>query len=498
MEVDDDSAHSEFSVPRAETPQVTGNLPLRPAHFNLAPPAAGATLLDTTIERMQRIVNREMDRLFAGEIDTLDPQTERLVDRLVSLESRRSTTPSASSGALSVISEALSSSKKPARLSISAADVKQLPRLTGAADVDVLSVLSQFRLVCSFRVKASVPVSTPLEELESLSDRAAFEHVSLICDGPILQLYQQIIEGSINWHAPQLSPSMSDSPGSHKAPQNWKELKTALLDCLMPANSVEESALRLSTFSMDRGESVASFALRFQSEVARYLASVERMSGPTNPFDALTVVLFRNGLVPDIKLLASQEQPPKTMQEAVSQARRLEASNLTGLNPGRADAYASALSFTHVPNRSAIAQQYDSIGLRDKSGLVGSGSTSGSGAGSRGNTGSSSGSGAAANANSGRGGGRSGNGGRGGGGNANANAGRGNRHTAPRPRCTYARCKKPLGHTYETCYQRQREEKDGGSGSGGGGGGGDGGGGGGGGNGGGNKRAKKSNNSGNN
>lgn len=61
-----------------------------------------------------------------------------------------------------------------------------------------------------------------------------------------------------------LSPSMSDSPGSHKAPQNWKELKTALLDCLLPANSVEESALRLSTFSMDRGESVASFALRFQ------------------------------------------------------------------------------------------------------------------------------------------------------------------------------------------------------------------------------------------
>eukprot|EP00903_Cladosiphon_okamuranus_P005743 g5699.t1 len=278
----------------------------------------------------------------------------------------------------------------------------------------------------------------------------------------------------------------------------------------MPAKCVEESALRLATFSMDRAESVASFALRFQSEVARYLSCVQRMSGG-NPFHALTIVLFRNGLVPDIKLLASQEQPPKTMREALSQARRLEASNLIGLNPGRAYAHASALSFTHVPNRSAITQQYESIPLRAVSGRVTGDSDageSGSRAGSSGNAGSGSGSGASANAasephqgnggvrsgngsgRSGNGGGRSGNGGRGG-----AHANRANRTPGPRPRCTYSRCRKPLGHTYETCYQRQREEGDGGSGGGGGGGGG-GGSGGHRGNGD-NKRAKR-NNSGNN
>eukprot|EP00903_Cladosiphon_okamuranus_P010229 g9688.t1 len=299
-------------------------------------------------------------------------------------------------------------------------------------------------------------------------------------------LYQQIIEGSVNWHAPQLSPTMSASPsaspGSHKAPQNWNEVKTALLDCLMPANSVEESALPLATFSMDRAESVASFALRFQSEVARYLSCVQRMSGG-NPFDALTVDLSLNGLVPDIKLLASQERPPKTTQEAVSQARRLEASNLTGLNPGRAYAHASAMSVTHVPNRSAIAQQYESIPLRDVSGRVTGDFDAGeseSRAGSSGNTGPGSGLGAPANAaseprqgnggvRSGNGGGRSGNGGgrSGNGGRGGAHANRANRTPGPRPRCTYSRCRKPLGHTYETCYQRQREEGDGGSGGGG-------------------------------
>eukprot|EP00903_Cladosiphon_okamuranus_P021645 g19899.t1 len=495
-----------------ESPATTGKIPHRPARLNMAPPEAGKSALDPTIQKMQKVVNCWLDKLFAGTIDTLPPHVDRLIDRLVSL---RKTDSSPSSSALSFLSEVLSSSKKPARVSISAADVKQLPRLTGAADVDVLSVLSQFTLVCSFRVKAAVPTSTPAAELESLSDQAAFERVSLICDGPILQLYQQIIEGSINWHAPQLSPTMSASPsaspGSHKAPQNWNELKPALLDCLMPANSVEESALRLATFSMDRAESVASFALRFQSEVARYLSSFQRMSGG-NPFDALTVVLFRNGLVPVIKLLASQEQPPKTMQEAVSQARRLEASNLTGLNPGRAYAHASALSFTHVPNRSAIDQQYESIPLRAVSVTGDSGAgESGSRAGSSGNAGSGSGSGASANAaseprqgnggvrygngggRSGNGGGRSGNGGRGG---AHANCA--NRTPGPRPRCTHSRCRKPLGHSYETCYQRQREEGDGGSGGGGGGGGGVGGGGSGGHRGNGDNKRAKRNNSGNN
>ena len=65
-------------------------------------------------------------------------------------------------------------------MSISAADVKNLPRLTGDAAVDAISVLSRFSLVCSSRVKALIPASTTPAGLERLSDQALFEHVSLI------------------------------------------------------------------------------------------------------------------------------------------------------------------------------------------------------------------------------------------------------------------------------------------------------------------------------
>ncbi|CAB1105598.1 unnamed protein product [Ectocarpus sp. CCAP 1310/34] len=112
---------------------------------------------------------------------------------------------------------------------------------------------------------------------------------------------------------------------------------------------------------------------------------------------------------------------------------------------------------------------YNAIQLRNAAGIVPARrSDSGSGSGSGGGSVS---------------GGRSGSGGRGGG-NSNRNRrSKGKTPAAPRPRCTYSKCKKPLGHTFETCFQRQRDERDEDSGNGGSSGGGSGGGGGG-------KRAK--------
>ena len=73
---------SEFSVPAATptVPRVAGN------HSNLLPLSAGASALDNTINRMQDIVNAALDCLFAGEIETLPPHVESLIDRLVSLK----------------------------------------------------------------------------------------------------------------------------------------------------------------------------------------------------------------------------------------------------------------------------------------------------------------------------------------------------------------------------------------------------------------------------
>ena len=198
----------------------------------------------------------------------------------------------------------------------------------------------------------------------------------------------------------------------------------------MPANSIEESALRLATFKMDPDETVASYALRYQSECSRFEACVKRATPGRSPYAALFVVLFRNGVIPGIKLLACQKPYPKTMTDAVIQLRRLEVANLTGLNPGRANVYASAMSFTHVPNRTAIAQQFAAVDRRSASGVAGSGSNSiGSG--------------------------RHSAGARGGGAGDSAGDGRSNR---PRPKCSHPGCRKPMGHTTDRCFQKQREE----------------------------------------
>ena len=300
-----------------------------------------------------------------------------------------------------------------------------------------------------FRVKANSSAGLSDDDPVKLSDQVAFEHLSLICDGPVLQLYQHIMDGSINWHVPQMSTEVNDAPGSHPAPSNWSELKTALLDCLMPSNSVEES-VRLATFKKDLDETAPSrctpSATSLNVLALKRVSSVQLRAVPRMP---LSVVLFRNGVVPGVKLLASHEPYHKTLTDAVAQLRRLEAVNFTGLNPGRVDAYASAMSFTYVPNRTAIAQQFVAVDRRSASG-----------------------------------------GARVGGAGGFPRSGRSNR---PRPKCTYPGCRKPMGHTTDRCLQKQRKEakraKDpgggGGSGSGGYGGGGSGGGG---------KRPKKSDN----
>ena len=193
------------------------------------------------------------------------------------------------------------------------------------------------------------------------------------------------MDGSLNWHNPAVSTKITETPGSHTAPKNWLELKIALLDCLMPSNSVEDSALWLAEFKIDPGETVASYVLRFQSECTRFEACVQRVTPGRSPYAALSVVLFRNGVVPGIRLLASQEHP-KTMSEAVAQLHRHEAANFTGSNTSRINAHVSATSFTIVPNRTTIAQQYDAISLQAASGNACSG-CGGSGSGGAGTCG---------------------------------------------------------------------------------------------------------------
>ena len=125
----------------------------------------------------------------------------------------------------------------------------------------------------------------------------------------------------------------------------------------MPFDSVEESALRLATYKQEARKTVSAYYLRFQSECTGFEVAVARATHPgRSPYAALSVILFWYGLVPYIKGLSLSDKPIRSLPEAVDRARRHEATNPTGTNPNINTV--SAMPFTHVSNRSAIAQQF--------------------------------------------------------------------------------------------------------------------------------------------
>ena len=62
-------------------------------------------------------------------------------------------------------------------------------------------------------------------------------------------------EGSISRHC--RAYRSSDKAGSFTLPSNWTELRSALLECCMPSNSVEESSLRLANYKEEAHKTVS-------------------------------------------------------------------------------------------------------------------------------------------------------------------------------------------------------------------------------------------------
>ena len=105
-----------------------------------------------------------------------------LMSRLVSLASSQSTSSSPTASvqqqetSVPSLAQAFAqvSSPKSKCAVITPQDVKEVPRLTGSAEVDVISVIQQYRLVRSFRVKAGISTGVSDVELVKLSDEVAF------------------------------------------------------------------------------------------------------------------------------------------------------------------------------------------------------------------------------------------------------------------------------------------------------------------------------------
>ena len=361
---------------------------------------------------MARILNRQFERMEDGEIEELTDQHNSMLIQLASLK-----VGSNSASAVNVSTDSASVPvptyagvlSAPKSVTFTPNDVRTLPRLNGSADVDVAEVLSQFRLVVGFRAKSVAPND------EKFADNLAFEHLSLICDGPCLTLYQQLMSGRIDWSANVVNAENVNNPGSFAPPSTWEELKLAILDILMPANSVKGCAIKLATFKTEKGETVSASALRFRALMSRFESAVERHAKGRTPWSAITVTLWQHSLPPALQLLQSGEKPVTSFKEAVERARRHEAARLTGT------VNISALSFTPVPNRTAVHQMKSPRHHQQQSGRTQGG--------------------------------------------ARSNSGRQRpkqqlskqRERKPRPFCTYGKCDKPEGHWESSCFQKEKD-----------------------------------------
>ena len=99
------------------------------------------------------------------------------------------------------------------------------------------------------------------------------------------------MSGRIDWCANVANAENMSNPGSFAPPSTWEELKLALLDILMPSNSVEKCAIKLATFKTEKGETVSASALRFCALMSRFESAVERHAKGRTPWAAITITL---------------------------------------------------------------------------------------------------------------------------------------------------------------------------------------------------------------
>lgn len=216
-------------------------------------------------------------------------------------------------------------SSKPKNIVITQGDVRHVPRLSGGVDTDVAGVLSQHRLVVGFRAK-----SAPTDD-GNFADQLVFEHLSLMHNGAVLTLYQQRMGCQIDcWRAQAVSAETLEELGSSDPTGTWAKLNFAILDLLMPANSIEDCALQFATFEQHEYETVAAYALRFRSVIKRREAAVDRASKGRIPWSAMSITLWKHGLKPSIQRFQMSEKTALPLKEVIKRVRRHDTNGLSG------------------------------------------------------------------------------------------------------------------------------------------------------------------------
>ena len=194
---------------------------------------------------------------------------------------------------------------------ISAADSLGCPRLTGAADQNVVEILDQYRIIVGLKAQSVRPSD------ENFADQIALQHIVLVAEGTCVTLLQQLMRGMIDVSAPSMSSVTQTVANTFDPPRTGSELKRALLDLLMPANVIQEVATIVSSLRQQPSEAVLEYNIRFRSAITRFESAVER-SGPNRPpIVALYVSHYESTVKPILQFLQYTEKPAVSLKEAM-------------------------------------------------------------------------------------------------------------------------------------------------------------------------------------
>lgn len=96
----------------------------------------------------------------------------------------------------------------------------------------------------------------------------------------------------------------------------WSDLKSAFLHLLMPANSAQDCALKLTTNKQSDDETVSEYALRWRKRHHRCEAAVGCANRGRTAWVAVFVTLWHHGLKPSIQV--QSDNPPTSFERPLA------------------------------------------------------------------------------------------------------------------------------------------------------------------------------------
>ena len=137
---------------------------------------------------------------------------------------------------------------------VTAADLRGVPRLNDSSDRNVPEILSHSLVIVGLKAKRIRPGD------EKFGNDVALQHIALLGEGHCITLVQQLLTGKIDISSATVTVDPG-IPGAFTPRSTWQEMTRALLDLLMPANSIDNCARQIASFNQKGKETVASRTL---------------------------------------------------------------------------------------------------------------------------------------------------------------------------------------------------------------------------------------------